>query len=957
MWAAVVLSALLLRTAPAYATDVSGNCPAGGLTAAGSPWNFTGSVNVPAATTCTVQAGATLNGNGNTLNVSGTLNATGTSNAVRNVTFNNVAVVFQSGATGTVQFCTAQSTVLGYNFYLQEMPTLSSCTITNVGGSYAVYVLTGSPTVSNNTITAQQGIYVQDGTPPISGNTITASYIGIDYAAGAGTASGNTIGFSGGSPGRIGIYVGGLAHPTLSGNTILDDAGVRDFAISAIGNAAGVQIVNNTINASGTDVALQLSPAAFQGGSMVSNNTFPTGLASGIELAGQVQGTATIGALTPAPGTTVSTYILNSLNVPAGTTLTIAAGITLMTVNAGTLNVAGTLNATGTSNAVRDVVFNNVVVVFQTGATGTVEFCTAQSTVLGYNFYLQEMQTLSSCTITNVGGSYAVYVLTGSPTVSNNTITAQQGIYVQDGTPPISGNTITASYIGIDYAAGAGTASGNTIGFSGGSPGRIGIYVGGLAHPAISANIIFDDPTKNDSGIAVQMGTGNATTQIVNNMICTSGGDTFIGLPMGFTGMVSGNVNSCGPATHTPTQPAPPTLTRTPTQTTAVTATASHTVTLTPTAAPSSTTTRTFTASVTAAPTNTGVATPTTTPTSTSSRTATASASPSPTATFTPTNTSTATPVPSATSPPTHTPTGPPPPTETPIPTGTFTASPSLPPSTTPTPSASLPPPTATATPTATGDDTFTITGVLYIASPPDMPNNMGRVPLPNERVDLLDCPTAGFCLGHALTPRITVFTDANGRYTFQVPRDLVRRRRYVLIRAVFGPIQCRILLTPTDLRVLSGEFSGGGSGAAEIDLDLDPISEAAARILAANGADNYSDESIAALKTEVRTANAETNFSGLSGEEANDLAETAGAADADVQMILDDDRRTPTPIYCVGDCSMNQSVTVEEIVRGVGILQSLVSFEMCPEFDADASSAIEQEELRDAVTRALGGC
>src|SRR5262249_44421039 len=39
------------------------------------------------------------------------------------------------------------------------------------------------------------------------------------YAGGSGTASGNTIGFSGGSPGRIGIYATNNAAPTVSGNT------------------------------------------------------------------------------------------------------------------------------------------------------------------------------------------------------------------------------------------------------------------------------------------------------------------------------------------------------------------------------------------------------------------------------------------------------------------------------------------------------------------------------------------------------------------------------------------------------------------------------------------------------------------------------------------------------------------------------------------------------------------
>lgn len=248
------------------------------------------------------------------------------------------------------------------------------------------------------------------------------------------------------------------------------------------------------------------------------------------------------------------------------------------------------------------------------------------------------------------------------------------------------------------------------------------------------------------------------------------------------------------------------------------------------------------------------------------------------------------------------------------------------------------------------------MTGNLLAPATPGMTDNLGRSPLPDERVDLFDCPTAGVCLNYAFTPLLTVFTDANGRWTFEVPFSLVQRKRFVLIQAVFGPVKCRILLTPTDLRIRSGEFRGGGAAQAP-DLILDPISEAASRILAAAGADNYSDDSIEALKQAVEAANAEANFAGLTIAAANDQAEASGASAPAVQMIVSDDRRTPTPIHCVGDCSMNGVLTVEELVRGVAITIDQAAFETCPAFDADASSEVTQQELRDAVTRALEGC
>src|SRR6185295_16258257 len=130
------------------------------------------------------------------------------------------------------------------------------------------------------------------------------------------------------------------------------------------------------------------------------------------------------------------------------------------------------------------------------------------------------------------------------------------GIQVTGGTPTVSGNTITSGGVGIEYAgSGAGTASNNLIVFSGTQGGRIGISVSDSAAPIVNGNTIFDDPPRSDTGISVQPGSGNALTQIINNIICATGGDTFISVPIGFTGTLAGNVNQCPtpPPTLTPT--------------------------------------------------------------------------------------------------------------------------------------------------------------------------------------------------------------------------------------------------------------------------------------------------------------------------------------------------------------------------------------------------------------------
>src|SRR5262249_22455442 len=157
-----------------------------------------------------------------------------------------------------------------------------------------------------------------------------------------------------------------------------------------------------------------------------------------------------------------------SLSVPAAAALTLAPGVTLTAKStAGTLSVAGTLMAVGASSANRNVVFNNVAVNFQNNSTGMLPFCTLAARSLSYPLLLQGTTTVSDCTITVSGNGFGINAGGGTPAISSNTITARYGVYVSAGSPAITGNTISTSYAGLYYAAGGGTASGNSIGFSG----------------------------------------------------------------------------------------------------------------------------------------------------------------------------------------------------------------------------------------------------------------------------------------------------------------------------------------------------------------------------------------------------------------------------------------------------------------------------------------------------------
>ncbi len=160
-----------------------------------------------------------------------------------------------------------------------------------------------------------------------------------------------------------------------------------------------------------------------------------------------------------------------------------------------------------------------------------------------------------------------------------------------------------------------------------------------------------------------------------------------------------------------------PTVTRTPTPTTSVTASYTNTPTITPTFTASNTATRTLTptATFTRTATNTATATFTRTATSTRTNTATSTATRTPTltrtatATFTASNTATASFTPSRTNTPTNTPTR----TNTPTPTITLTPSQTFTPSNTPTRTNTFTPTytrTATNTPTKTLTPTITYT-------------------------------------------------------------------------------------------------------------------------------------------------------------------------------------------------------------------------------------------------------
>lgn len=64
-----------------------------------------------------------------------------------------------------------------------------------------------------------------------------------------------------------------------------------------------------------------------------------------------------------------------------------------------------------------------------------------------------------------------------------------------------------------------------------------------------------------------------------------------------------------------------------------------------------------------------------------------------------------------------------------------------------------------------------------------------------------------------------------------------------------------------------------------------------------------------------------------------------------------------PDPSPCGGDCNGDKEVTVDEVVRGVGILLGLAELASCPAADRDGNEIVTVDELVESVRHLLYGC
>ena len=311
---------------------------------------------------------------------------------------------------------------------------------------------------------------------------------------------------------------------------------------------------------------------------------------------------------------------------------------------------------------------------------------------------------------------------------------------------------------------------------------------------------------------------------------------------------------------------------------------------------------------------------------------------PSPTPTPVPTNTATLTPMPSNTPTPTltNTPTATPTQTATPTPTLTSTLTPTQ------------------ITPTATPQVTPTATPIPLVVSGTCMePGPQGLVPCTSGTMVTAFLCTGSSCAPDTLVELGTTQVGANGQFTFVLDGRQVAGQALVfdatIVPAAGAPTTKRRAANDTAVHYRIIDFGPVGA-VTTLDVMIDPISEAAVRLLEENGAQHYSDQGVQDVVQAVRTADHNIDFGGVSAADAANLATEMARPDPLVQTALQMQ-------LCTGDCDGSRAVTVNEIITMVNITLGNTPVSACEAGDVDGNGSIAINEIITAVNNALTAC
>ncbi len=273
-----------------------------------------------------------------------------------------------------------------------------------------------------------------------------------------------------------------------------------------------------------------------------------------------------------------------------------------------------------------------------------------------------------------------------------------------------------------------------------------------------------------------------------------------------------------------------------------------------------------------------------------------------------------------------------------------------------------------TPTPRATATNTpiqVIISGTVRKPGPPGSEGEHGLIPAVGVTVQAYVCTDRRLCLkplGYLVGSAVT---DAEGHFSMSVPAPLIADKLLHLVATVDG-LHIRALVTPRNVHFSPTAHSNPAGAAADATrVDLDPISEAAVRLLDAQGLENYSDDGVDAVIAAVEAANAASTFAGLTTQQAADDAENTAANDPGVQAALQSNRMTPTPtatptatpIPCAGDCNGDGTVSVDELVTLAGVALGNIPASACLPGDSNHDERISIDEIVAAVNHAVAGC
>jgi len=536
---------LLLLGNNAFAIDYSGTCN-GTIPAAGGPHRLIGTCTVPAGDSLTIEAGAVLDGQNNTLFVDGTA-------TINQVTLDRIRITARTGGQANVDQTGFTGTATWARFEAGSSGSVTNSTFNNTN---CIIIADSSPAVTGNTLSNMaQGICVSGtsigapANPLIQNNTMSVRTIGIGFTSGTakGTVDNNTIAFTGTSSNRRALDLDGDVSPVISNNTIQDDVDRSDFAFDInVTQSSILQITGNNVSCSGGDTPIRSQMGIFSDTftGNVSANTFSCDLSVvRFQIGGTLQGASTLDALN---GSNIFQFY-TTLTVPAGQTLTVSPGISL--VGSGhTFSMSGAVVA-------NQVSIDNINATVNAGGQLNADQSSFINTSSAVNFSAGSSGSVTNSTFTNTG---CLSINDASPVITGNTLTnLSSGICIRGtsiaapANPLIQNNIINVRSRGIDFAAGTanGTVNNNTISFTGTSSSRIGIELDGAVSPVITNNNILDDLDRTDFGIDIDV-TPASTVQVKTNTIACSGADAPLRVGPGiftnsFAGDISGNTFGC----------------------------------------------------------------------------------------------------------------------------------------------------------------------------------------------------------------------------------------------------------------------------------------------------------------------------------------------------------------------------------------------------------------------------